>query len=416
LSDTPASRRSLRGLDGLNFFMADVQTGFGPFIAIYLTTKHWTDLEIGSILALGTIVAMASQLPAGALVDWMPSKRLAALLAILAITASALLFVLMPSQAGIGLAEILHGFASCMLYPAVATISITLVGGAALGERLGRNARFSSMGSATAAAVMGACAYYLAPGSVFWLTALLCAPALFSLSRIESRRVLRDAIERHRPHPGTWGQLWALALDRRLLAFMLCIVLFQVADAAMLPFVGHEIAGRAGNIANLVIAAGIIGPRIVAAAISVWVGRTAQSGGRRFVLLLGFGAEALRGLLFALIVAPIPTVLIQGLNGISAAVMGVTSPLIAADIALDHGHFNLIMGAIGLAVWLGATVSNAATGAIADAAGTRVAFLALAGVGLLATILVWLLIPESREYPPSATVPSALRESRSPTR
>jgi MFS family permease len=401
LSSGHASPRSLRGLDLLTFFVADVQTGFGPFIAIYLTTQRWTELQIGSVLSLGTIVAMASQLPAGALVDAMRSKRLAAAIAIVAITASALLFVLAPSQPGIGLAEILHGFASCMLSPAIAAISITIVGSALLGERLGRNARFASIGNGVAAAAMGVCGYYLAPGSVFWLTALLCAPSLFALSRIESRRAVRDALERERPKAGTWVELRALALDRRLLCFMACIVLFQMADAAMLPFVGNEIAGKAGSIANLVIAACLVWPQVVVAIISPWVGRTAQHRGRRFILLLGFGVEPLRGVLFALTALPVPVVLIQGLSGVSAATIGVTLPLIAADIARERGHFNLTMGAIGLASGLGATMSNAVTGEIAEVAGVRLAFLVLAAAGLLATILVWLLMPETVVHEPS---------------
>ncbi len=385
----PATARSQRGLDLLNFFVADVQTGFGPFIAVYLTTRHWTELQIGAVLSLGTMVAMASQLPAGALVDAMPSKNVAALLAILAITGSALLFVVWPTQAGIGAAEVLHGFASCMLNPAIAAISIALVGTTVLGERLGRNARFQSIGAGVAAGVMGGCGYYFAPASVFWLTAALCAPALFALSRIESRRAARR--ERVAPQ-GLAGELWALAADRRLLAFMACIVMFQMADSAMLPFVGTEIAGRAGHVANLVIAACLVGPQAVVAAISPWVGRTAQGGRLRLVLLVGFAAEPMRALLFALTAAPVPVVLIQGLNGISAAVVGVTLPLIASEIARARGHFNLTMGAIGVATGLGATASNAVAGAVADAAGVRVAFLALAGAGVVATGLVWVLM------------------------
>jgi hypothetical protein len=225
--DAEASPRSLRGLDLLNFFVADVQTGFGPFIAIYLTTQRWTALSIGSVLSLGTIVAMTSQLPAGALVDWMPSKRIAALLALAAICASALLFVFLPTHFGIGLAEILHGFANCMLNPAIAAITITLVGRAALGERLGRDARYSSMGAGLAAAAMGTCGYYLMPGSVFWLTAILCAPALVALTQIEPRRGPRGNGQQL-TESIIWRGLVALALDRRLLAFMACIILFQL--------------------------------------------------------------------------------------------------------------------------------------------------------------------------------------------
>jgi MFS family permease len=176
----------------------------------------------------------------------------------------------------------------------------------------------------------------------------------------------------------------------------------------LLPFVGNEMAGRAGSVANLVIAACLVGPQAVVVVIAAWVGRTAQRA-RRWVLLLGFGAEPVRALLFAVTSAPVPVVLIQGLNGVSAAVIGVTLPLIAADIARERGHFNLTMGAIGLAVGLGATASNAMAGAVADAAGVKAAFLALAGAGAAATAMVWWLIPDARQD--VMTQPSAVRES-----
>jgi hypothetical protein len=46
-----ASQRSLRGLDWFAFFVADVQTGWGPFVATYLTSVAWTQFDIGLILS-----------------------------------------------------------------------------------------------------------------------------------------------------------------------------------------------------------------------------------------------------------------------------------------------------------------------------------------------------------------------------
>src|ERR1700761_4884208 len=117
-----------RGLDGLNLFVANIQTGFGPFISVYLTTQGWTQTGIGTALSLGTIVAMASQLPAGALVDAVSSKAAVALFSILAFSASALLFALWPSALWVYAAEILHGFSSCTLGPAIAAMSLAVAG------------------------------------------------------------------------------------------------------------------------------------------------------------------------------------------------------------------------------------------------------------------------------------------------
>ena len=392
-----ANARSTAGLDWVNFFAAAVQTGFGPFIAIYLTMHHWTGLAIGGALSLGTIVAMVSQIPAGALVDSMSSKRLAGAIGLVAIGASALLFVVLPSQFGVGMAEILHGFASCMLNPAIAAISLALVSRRALGERLGRNVRFSSLGNGVAAGLMGLAGFWLTGGSVFVLSALLTVPALLALAAIEPAAPRRATTAG--PLQPALRDLRALLLDRRLLAFAACLAFFQMADAAMLPFVGRKIAGEAGNFANPLIAAALVLPQLVVAALSPSVGRAAERRGRRAVLMFGFAFEPIRGLLFALVNLPIPLVLIQSLDGIGAAVVGVLLPLIAADIARERGHFNLTMGVIGVAVGGGAAASTALAGFMDDMFGTNPALLALSVVGLVATLVVWLVMPESGSEP-----------------
>src|SRR6516162_5514926 len=119
--------RSLRGLDWLNFFVANFQTGFGPFISVYLTGAGWTQGAIGVALSTGTIASMISQVPAGALVDAMRSKRIAAAIAIAAIGASALAIALWPNFLAITAAEALHSFASAVLGPAIAAITLLLV-------------------------------------------------------------------------------------------------------------------------------------------------------------------------------------------------------------------------------------------------------------------------------------------------
>ena len=149
------SRRSLRGLDWFIFFLADVQTGFGPFIAVYLTTQKWTQVEIGLVLSIGGIVALIGQMPGGAIVDAAKSERLVAGLAVAAIGISALGYVVWPILPIVIAAATLHAAASCVLGPAIAAISLGLVGPLAIGERFGRNARFASLGNGVAAAVMG---------------------------------------------------------------------------------------------------------------------------------------------------------------------------------------------------------------------------------------------------------------------
>lgn len=390
---TVRPHNSRRALDLLNFFLADAQTGFGPFVAVYLTTARWTQLQIGFVLTLGTMTAIMAQIPAGALVDAARDKRRMAAAGLLGIIAAALLLAMWPKELPVALAQLLHGVASCIITPAIAAISLQLVGHAALGERLGRNARFASIGNGLAAAVMGVAGSYLSSRSVFWLTAMLCLPALAAVFAIgggghADRQVTSPPLD--------WKGLRRLFSDRRLLVFALCVVLFHLSNADMLPLAGAAVTMRAGELANLIIAACIVVPQAVVALASPWVGRQAESWGRRPLLLLGWAALPVRALLLAVLPGSYLLIGAQAVSGISAAAFGVMMPLLAADLTRGTSHFNLCIGVLGLAASAGAAASTTLGGWVADRAGVDAAFLGLALAGLAGVLLVWSAMPETR--------------------
>ncbi len=397
--------RCSRGLDALNALVASSQTGFGAFIAVYLTAQAWTQADIGKALSIGTIAAMLSQLPAGALVDAMRSKRLAIAVGGIAVALSALLFA--ASSAGIAVlwAEVLHGFASCMIGPAIAAVSLELVGRNGLGVRLGRNARFASIGSAVAAVILGAIGTYVSGAGVFWATAALMALGLLALRALPPPRPASPTVHVAAETRGLPGAIWAL-LDRRLLVFAACVGLFHLSNAAMLPLVANEVTRNTGASANLVIAACVVAPQAIVAGLSPLVGRTAESWGRRPVLLLGFAALPLRGALLAFGTNPAFVVLVQALDGVSAAVFGVLLPLVAADLTRGTRRFNLCMGLLGLAVGAGATLSTTVAGVVADRFGNGPALLVLAAVGMVAVLGLFAL-PETRGSSSDSRVPGA---------
>ena len=394
-----SAARGFPGLDWLNFFIANFQTGFGPFISVYLTSAGWTQSAIGAALSTGTIASMVSQVPAGALVDAMRNKRTAAATAIAAIGVSALAIALWPNFLAISAAEVLHSFASAVLGPAVAAITLALVDQSAFGERLGRNARYAAIGNAGAAGVMGVFAYSLGDRAVFLFAAALAIPALAALAS------LREAASPPlRPRPAasprepvrSRARSWQFLLDRRLIAFAVCAVLFHLANAAMLPIAAAAVTKRAESAAGLIIAACIVGPQLITALLSPWVGRAAEIWGRRPILLLGFSALPIRGILLAGIADPYLIIAIQLFDGLGAAVFGVLFPLIVADITRDTGNYTTSLGLVGLAIGGGATLSTTVAGLVADHLGVGAAFLSLAAVGLCATALVWTLMPETR--------------------
>ncbi|HEV3428083.1 MAG TPA: MFS transporter [Paraburkholderia sp.] len=397
------SLRSVRALDWLNFFVANVQTGFGPFIASYLASHKWTQGEIGLALSVGTISAMVSQVPGGAAVDALKNKKAAAAWAIIAIIISAMLLAVSPTVVPVMAAEVFHGFASCMLVPAMAALALALVGRQNLGDRLGRNARWASIGSAVAAGLMGLCGEYVSPRAVFWLTAALALPALVALAMIEyDKHANAPKPLKATPTPAdtTSGEretIFDLLRDRRMLTFAGCVILFHLSNAAMLNLAAGEVTAGMGDNVQLVIAACIIVPQAIVAMMSPWVGRTAQAWGRRPVLILGFSALPLRALLFAAVGNPYFLVPVQMLDGLSAAVFGVMLPLIAADVAGGKGRYNLCIGLFGLSAGIGATLSTAVAGFIADHFGNTVSFLGLASAGAAAVLMVWLVMPETRD-------------------
>jgi MFS family permease len=396
------SRTSLRALDWFVFSIANVQTGFGPFIAIYLTAEKWTQVDIGLVLTVGSLVGLIGQIPGGAIVDAARSERRVAMMAVAVIAASALIMGLSSLMAAVYAVQIMHAAASCILGPAIAAISLGLVGHYAIAARLGRNASFASIGNALSAAAMGAIGYYVSNQAVFFLTAVLCIPALIALYYIKESEV--DPPRAHGGVPdlshgelaSEWAFIRSIVKNRALMIFAAGVVLFQLANTAMLPLIGSTVTMRSSHSATILVAACIVAPQLLVAILAPWIGRQAQNWGRRPLLLLGFAALPIRAALVATTADPYLLVAVQALDGISAAALGVLLPLVIADTTRGTGHFNLAQGVVGTAVGIGASFSTTLAGYLTDKFGSSTAFLGLAGIAMLALILVYLMMPETR--------------------
>ena len=404
------SLRCQGGLNSLNFFIGAVLTAFGPFFTVYLTQHGWNQTDIGFALSVGTASALIFQVPAGALVDTIHLKRIAIALALVMIGASALMVVTAPTQWSVLTSRVLQAFAGCLLTPAIAALTLKLSGHDAFSERLGINSRYASLGNVAAAAALGGIAYYLSQGTIFSFTALLVVPALLTLLMFRNS----DLIESDHPathHPRVRKESkhrpWHIFHDPVLHTFAICVVLFHLSNAAMLPLALNELAKRTGE-GGFVVSAAIIVPQMVVAVFSPWAGRLAQSFGRKPILLFGFAALPLRGLLFVTSPDAFLLVAIELLDGVSALVFGLTMPLIAADLTRRTGYLNLAIGSLGLAAGLGATASTTAAGWVADQLGAPAAFFGMALVGLAALAMIWLMMPETRPSKPRTRRPAVV--------
>jgi MFS family permease len=403
----PESLQSRRGLDWLVFFVADVQTGFGPFVAVFLTTQKWTQVDIGLVLTVSGLVSLIGQVPLGAMVDAARSVRTVAALSLAAIGVSAFAFAAWPIFLVVLASRLLHAVASCTLGLAMVSISLGLVGESRMSVRLGRNAAFASAGTGIAAAIMGAIGYYVSSQAVFFLAGALVVPALFALTRIK-RDEIGAASDAARGIPTKPAFLLAglveLVRNRRLVVFALCVVLFHLANAAMLPLAASMLTLKSSQAATVMVAAAIVVPQFTVTLLSPWIGRWAERWGRRPLLLLGFGALVVRGFLFGATDDPQLLTLFQVLDGVSAATLGVLVPLTIVDLTREHGHFNLAQGAVGSAMGIGAAASTTLAGYVSDNFGSRAAFNMLATLAVVGVIVIALAMAETKPPSPAEVV------------
>jgi MFS family permease len=394
---TPASPQSRYGLDWMNFFVADVQTGFGTFVAFYLAHLGWSHGDIGLALTAGGIAGVVGQIPGGALADAVTWKRGLVALGIVMTGAAALILALIPSFLMVFAAALLQGATGGIITPAIASISLGLVGHRGMSVRTGRNFRYAAGGHAVTAVLMGAAGAYFTPSAIFIAAAMFCIPALIALSFIRPEEIdYRQARNAAKGEGARNAHVIDLAKNHRLVLFTSALVLFQLADASMLPLVGENVAATVKTQAPIWMSVLIVVPQIVVAAFSPWVGFHSEKRGRRPLLLIGFGIEPFRAALLVFATSYPFFIVAQVLNGITGAIIGVLTVLVIADLTVGTGRFNLAQGAVGAMSGVAAALSTLATGYLVQAFGLATGYLSITAVAIAATALIWAFISETK--------------------
>jgi len=397
----PPSTRTLRGLDWLNFFLADVQTGVGPFLAIYLASYGWNEQRVGIALTVGGIAGILLQTPAGALVDRVHAKRSLIGAGVVALAAGALLIALAPSFWPVMSAQVLIGGTSSIFIPALCAVSLGIVGHRLFDARQGRNQSFNSAGNVVAAISMGLLGYYVSNRSIFFFVALCTLPTILALSGIRPQEIDYERARGAQPGSDEAPPAGMLALlqDRPLLIFLVCAVLFHFANAAMLPLLGEKLSRGQGRSSMMFMSACVVTTQLTVALIASWSGRKAGSWGRKPLLLIAFGVLPVRALLYTSTDNTVALVGIQVLDGIGAGIFGVVSVLVIADLTQGSGRFNLTLGAISTAVGIGAALSQTIAGTIVQRFNFDVGFIFLATVAAAAFGILYFFMPETHDNP-----------------
>ena len=393
------SQLSLRGLDWLNFFLADVQTGVGPFLAIYLAGYGWNEQRVGIALTVGGIAGILTQTPAGALVDRLRSKRALIASGIVALATGASLIAFVPSFWFVMSAQVLIGGASSIFGPAICAVSLGIVGHKLFDRRQGRNQSFNSAGNVVAAVSMGLLGYFVSNRSIFFFVSACALPTLLTLLLIRPEEIdyARARGAKKGNEYGKPAGASALLQDRPLLIFLVCAVMFHFANAAMLPLLGEMLAKGQGRSSMMFMSACVVTTQLVITLIASWSGRKAGAWGRKPLLLIAFGVLPLRGVLYTLTHKTMELVAIQVLDGVGAGIFGVVSVLVIADLTQGSGRFNLTLGAISTAVGIGASLSQVIAGSIVHHFGSNAGFLFLAAIAAAAFGILYSFMPETRD-------------------
>lgn len=398
----PISPQSRRGLDWMNFFLADVRDGVGPYLAIFLLASHdWSATGIGVVMGAMGVATGLAQIPAGQWMDGTQRKRSLLILACVIVAIACPLMALFPVFWVVLACQIAIGVAAALILPGIGAMTLGLVGHRKLAGRTGRNEVFNHAGNIVSAILAGLVGHFIAREYIFWIVALW---SLFSAASVLMIRPAEIDLAAARGATVTaTGEMkisgfLELLSDRRILVFALVAMLFHFGNAAMLPLVGQELAANAeGRGASLWMSACIILAQLVMIPAAAWAGRYADSWGRKPVLLIGLAALPIRGLLYGFSDDPAYLLAVQALDGIGAGIFGVVWILIVADLTRGTGRFNLTLGLITAAHMIGFFFSQTLAGVIVDATGGyRWGFWFLATVALGAFILFLFGLRETR--------------------
>lgn len=403
-----SGRVPTRTLDALNFFLADVRDGLGPYLAIYLIAVRgpahgWNEATVGAVLTIAGIVGLISQTPAGSLIDRARNKPRIVMIAALLVTLSSISLPVVSGFTAVAVTQSIAAIAGAVFAPAISAITLGLVGPKLFAKRVGRNEAFNHAGNAVSAALAGVLAWKFGPVVVFWLMGGLTVASIISASRINNDDI-DNAVARGLDcepdeaddceEPSGWKTLLE---NKPLMVFALTAFLFHLANAAMLTSVSQLLARTVGkDQATSLTAACIVAAQLVMVPVAIVVGRNTDRWGTKPLFLVAFAFLAARGALYTLSDNPWWLVGVQAMDGVGAGIFGALFPVVIADLTKGTGRFNVSQGAVASAQGLGAALSATLAGAIIVWAGYTASFLTLATIAALGLGLYVIAMPETK--------------------
>lgn len=388
--------KTCRALEALNFFMADVQAGIGPFLGVFLQARGWGTDMIGTVMSIGGIAGMLATSPAGALVDGTRHKRALIVVAgVMTVLASALLLV-SHDYWMVAASQVATAITGAAIGPAIAGITLGVARQSGFDRQFGRNQVANHAGNVVAAALSGWLGWRYGFGAVFALSAVFGLLSIVAVMMIRSDSIDHQVARGLAPHESdsasTDGEVSGfriLVQCRPLLVLAAALAMFHLGNAAMLPLYGlaivaaHQADPSAFTAETVVIAQAVM---VVAAMLA---NRLIRWHGYWWVILLTFLALPLRGLIAASVIHAWGVWPVQALDGIGAGLQSVAVPALVVRLLSGTGRVNAGQGVVMTVQAAGAALSPMLGGLLAHHFGYPAAFIALGAIST-ASLALWL--------------------------
>jgi MFS family permease len=413
-ADLPNKRAVRKGfrpisLDAVNFLLSDMQGALGPYLIVFLVTQeHWSKSYVGLVTTIGGLLGLTMQVPIGMLIDATRAKRAVVVVATTVLAVGATVIFLMPSFWPVLCAQTMMAIAGDVFGPAIAAITLGLYTRATLARRTGRNGAFDHAGNVSIAIVIAGVGYYFSQRGVFLLVPVFGAMVIAAVLSIPA-----DAIDHARargadPLPGADAsaevafrpaRLLSLAKMRALGVFAGCALLFQFANAPLLPLAAQKLAIAHPDVATALTSACIIVAQVVMVPMAILVGWMADRWGRKPLLLAAFIVLPIRAVLYTFSDDTLWLLGVQVLDGVGAGISITLLPLLVADLTQGTGRYNMALGAVITVQGIGGSFSGLAVGLIVDHFGYNAAFVAMGICAAIAGAAFFLFMPETLRRP-----------------
>jgi MFS family permease len=391
-SSDRVTAKGIRPLLSLNFFMADMQAGIGPFLGVFLLAHGWQSGLIGTVMTVGGVAGMVMTTPAGALVDATRRKKLYVIIPGICTVIASGLILLSQNFWLVTLSQVATAIAGAAIGPAVAGITLGMVRQAGFNRQNGHNQALNHAGNMVGAGLSGLLGWQFGFTAVFWLAALFGILSIASVLLIPENAIDDDearGLDKSTDADAKVGGITVLLECKPLLILAAALACFHLGNGAMLPLYGLAVvANKQGDPAGFVAITIVVAQATMILA-SLVAMRLAEKEGYWLVLLVSFIALPIRGVLAAYVMNKWGVYPVQFLDGIGAGLQSVAVPGLVARILSGTGRVNVGQGAVMTVQGLGASLSPAIGGWIAQNIGYGPMFLILGSFALV-SIALWL--------------------------